>query len=211
MRALVFLFLIFQFSSYSQEKKEFYFDHLGHRITKEYFYSNKKFVEGEIKYLHLVFENDTSTTSVLHPRKVYGKLNKTDLDSLRSKLNSISESNPISYKSHIVINYFSGNYPISLKKPTGWNIYHNDYKRKLDRIIDSNMYWIYNDIEDLKFQRKKRLWVKDEEHFIKNLFFPFHIPYGNFVIIKPDGNYICFYGEYGKQSVWNVAKEIIGN
>lgn len=40
------------------------------------------------------------------------------------------------------------------------------------------------------------------------MFFKYHYPCSSFVVINSNGNYIAYYGEFGKQIVWKIAKEL---
>ena len=209
MRGII-LFLItgLSFSLFSQNKPIYYFDYDGKKISKAVF-ENSRF-QGNIFANHQIYlEADTCFYAVLNPRKLEGKLNKVEFDSLKSYLNTISyEQN--TYKNYIVINYNS-DYASGFtnNKESTWNIYDSDYLKRLKRIIKCNQFWVYKNEKDIQFYRKKKLnWIYDKYNFITELFFPYQISFGSYVIINPDGYYLCLYGEYSKHDVWEDAKQL---
>lgn len=205
---LIFILLFTISSTFSQEKKAYFFDvDLKTQLSEREFYL-KRYLDKKLINLDLHFENDTSYVAILHPRKKYGKLSLPKLDSLKTYLNSIS-SKQKELSNHIIINFIEetkDNPCAASRNYTGIHIYHNDYKKKLDKILDFDSYAVFKDKESTKGHPKRKIF--DKQLTIKKLFFNYYIPCGSFVVIKPDGRYICNYGEYGKEDVWGIAEEI---
>ena len=47
-------------------------------------------------------------------------------------------------------------------------------------------------------------WHKDPDGITEKLFFNYHYPCSSFVVISPNGNYLSYFGEFGKEYVWNA-------
>lgn len=49
-------------------------------------------------------------------------------------------------------------------------------------------------------------WKKDPEKTIERLFFEYHYPCSSFVVISKNGDYISYFGEFGKEYVWETTQ-----
>lgn len=210
--AFIIVFLVANFAS-SQNKKTYYYDVNHQEIPEELFHSKKRSGYG-YDYIHSIYiEKDTCIIALLHTRFKYGKLKISQLDSLKIHLEELTTNKKILPKDFIVINYFECNdeEPCTSKRDYSyWSVYDNNYLKKLKKIIPFSQFWVFKTKEDFEGHSKKIKKVVDENGLIKSLFFQYYIPYGSFVIINPEGNYLAFYGEYGKSSVWEIAKEMTG-
>lgn len=201
------LFLFFATSIlYSQKKKEYYFDENGHKISKDQFIKSID----HSKNIQYYTKNDTAFFAKIAIRKNYGTISPAQLDSIKKFLESESGIK-IDPSKRIVINYYSGGeWEVPSKGLSSWNIYHRDYLKKLSKISPVQNFWIYKDDENLRYNYGEKLpWYHDKDSLIEKIFFPYFFRHGSFVIIDSEGNYYSYFGEYGKDTVWNGMKEFI--
>jgi len=64
--------------------------------------------------------------------------------------------------------------------------------------------YIYKEKEGLEKYHGILTWHKDPDKTIERLFFEHHYPCNSFVVISKDGDYISFFGEFGKKYVWGA-------
>ena len=207
-KVLLILVTLSVFSSYSQEKQVRFYDINGKEITRDKFYKNKDYS----KNLDLYFENDSIQYGLLIKRMNFGKLNKIQFGNLKKYINKLSNTKIDSTK-NIVINYLSSlpKKSENSKSRATWNIFDKDYLRKLHRIAEIQQFWINSPENDnLKYFHSNTIdFISDKDKLFEKMFFPYQIYYGNYLIIKPNGLYVTYAGEYGKQSVWELTKKFI--
>lgn len=191
--------------SFCQAKKRIYYNENLEEITKSNYYEQIN----HQKNLDLQFENDTQKTFFLITRKNYGQLNDNDFNNLKKSLSSDKELN----NDLIVIVYYPGKDGCNGSKITSqWNIFHNDYLRKLNSISNNSHFWIYKDDENLKYYHPDQVkWEKDKNQLVENLFFTLHYPCFSGVVIDRSGKYISYFGEFGKNEIWELSKELKNN
>ena len=64
--------------------------------------------------------------------------------------------------------------------------------------------------KNLEYFHSNRInWVADKGEVLKNLFFEYETSYGNFIIIKPNGQYFYYLGEFGKQHVLRYTRKFL--
>ena len=189
--------------SFSQIQKKVFYNENLEEISESNFYK-KKNVQ---KNLALYFENDTLKTSLLIYRKNYGLLNDSVYKILKKSLSFDKEL----INDLIVIVYYPGKDGCNGTKSTSaWNIFDNDYLKKLNKIGSNNHFWIYKDDENLKYYHPKQVkWENDKNQVVENLFFKFHYPCFSAVIIDKTGKYISYFGEFGKDTIWELSKELM--
>ncbi|HBH47809.1 MAG TPA: hypothetical protein DDX98_04180 [Bacteroidales bacterium] len=186
----------------SQEKKIKYLNENYQEIDKDEFLNGKS----SKQYLDLYFESDTLIQCLLVRRKPIGRLNESQFNELKENL-SIKDKIEDDL---IVIIYYPGKDRCNgMERYSTWNIFDRDYLKKLKKISDISHHWIYKDDENLKYYYQKKIdWKKDNNQFIEKLFFKYHYPCFSCVVIDSKGNYIAYYGEFGKQTVWEIAEEL---
>lgn len=64
--------------------------------------------------------------------------------------------------------------------------------------------YIYKEKEGLEKYHGILTWHKDPDQTIERLFFEHHYPCSSFVVISKDGDYISFFGEFGKKYLWGA-------
>ncbi len=205
MKYIIIFCLLISSCLFSQEKKITYLNENYQKIDKTEFAKGK--YSGE--YLDLYFENDSLIECLLVRRKPIGKLNKNQLDELKK---SLSIKDEIGEKL-IVIIYYPGRDKCNYKERNStWNVFDRDYLKKLNKISDISHHWVYKNDENLKYYYPKKIvWKKDNNELIENMFFKYHYPCFSCVIIDSKGNFIANYGEFGKQTVWEISNELKKN
>jgi len=68
--------------------------------------------------------------------------------------------------------------------------------------------YIYKEKEGLEKYHGILTWHKDPDQTIERLFFEHHYPCSSFVVISKDGDYISFFGEFGKKYLWGAIDYI---
>ncbi|SFC82708.1 hypothetical protein SAMN04487987_101152 [Algibacter pectinivorans] len=203
---LFYIFLIsYSTNIFSQNTLFNFYNDEGAQITRKEFYEKRDHYETYPMY----FENDSIKFGVLFDREKYGVLKDSTFQSLKNYLNTFYPSK-INPKDIIVINFLTG-IPInelSKKDKSSWDIFHRDYLKKLNKITDISHFWISSlEKEKLKYFHSEKVdWKKDEDNFIKRLFFPHETTYGYYIIINPKGKYYYSLGEYGKNNVWSKTR-----
>tara|TARA_R100000935_G_scaffold47857_1_gene72076 strand:+ start:638 stop:1303 length:666 start_codon:yes stop_codon:yes gene_type:complete len=203
---ILYLILIISTTIYSQKKSSVYYDENDNKLTEKEFFRNKEYS----KNLDLYFENDSIQFGILVRRYQFGTLDKYTFEKLKSYLTQISEIEIDSTK-NIVINYLSS---LPEKKyntipKSTWNILDTDYLKKLYKIAEIEHFWISSPRSDnlIYYHQDDINWLKDKEDFFKNVFFPYEIKYGNYILIKPDGSYYYYLGEYSKYEIWEKSEK----
>jgi len=193
-------------NTYGQEKQKIFINENGKEIKEQTFYNAIK----SIKKRHLYFENDTLQYHVIFLKEKYGQLSKKELITLKSYLLAVS-GRKIDSTENIVINYLTASSSLNESSNYGksnWNILDRNYLRKLHKIANINQFWFHSSItENLKYYHQKRInWIVDKDNLLKRMFFPFETPYENYLLIKPNGAYYYYIGEYSKFEVWKKCR-----
>lgn len=199
----IYLIALFFNLSFSQDKKTIFYDE-NNKVVSKFEYQRRA---NHFSNLSLNFENDTLIGSILIKRKIYGKLNDSIFTTLKKMFSLENELT----KELIVIIYYPGKDRCNnaREKMSPWNIFDNDYLRKLNKIASNNHLWIYKNDEDLEyFYPKKVKWQADKDQFVEDLFFNNHYPCFSSVVLDKQGNYISYLGEFGKQVIWEIALEL---
>lgn len=203
------LFVLFTCLLNAQEKALVYYNENGKNVTQDEFRKAKNSKEN----LDIYFENDTSQIGILVTRKNYGKLDKKTFDHLKSYLTEISQKK-VDPTENLVINYLTL-YPTKdeisdySNSKSNWNILDRNYTKKLHKIANINQFFIHtpgNNTHEY-YRNEKINWIKDKNNLFNKLFFPYEILYGNFILIKPNGEYFYYLGESGKQTVWSESEK----
>ncbi len=207
-KTILILIYILSFKVCAQEVSIKFYNENGHEITKEVFINTRDYS----KNIDIYFGNDTREFGFLVKRKNYGKLTDKLHTQFRTYLNKLSGNKLDSTKS-IVINYLSA---IPRKKETGegrsrWNIFNKDYLKRLHKITDVMHFWINSpSCDNLKYHYSNKInWLSDTDKILSKLFFPYDIKYGYYVLIKPNGDYFYYLGEYGKKQVWDKVNKFL--
>lgn len=206
MKALPFLILLLlTIGAISQNKPIVYFNENGEKISEKEFLNAKDYSRN----LDLYFENETTKTGLLIPRQKFGHLDKETFSNLKLYLTQIS-GKQIDSTDNIVINYLTyrpeeenDSRPISK-----YSVLYKDYLKGLHKTANINQFWIGSGQSDLSYLEKYKVdYILDKEGIFKILFFPYEVKYGNYIFIKPDGNFYYYMGEHSKNHIWEKSEK----
>ncbi len=125
---------------------------------------------------------------------------------LEKELNQELDSNK-----PIVIIYYPGKDPCNSSgtKSREWiKSWYGHLEIGLSKIAQVKPLYIYKDYDGLKKYEGILNWKKDPKGIIEKLFFKHHYPCSSFVVISKDGKYFSRFGEFGKEYVWEVTKQM---
>lgn len=207
MKLLKYIFIILiSYACKGQTEPTVFYNESGEKITKKQFLDYKNKTEN----MGLYYNNDSIQYAILLTQKKFGKLDENTFTRLKDYLSTLSGSK-IDASKNIVINYLN-KYPEKAENKTtrtGWNVLDKDYLKKLHRIADINQYWIHSpESDNLEYYHQDRInWLADKDLFFKTTFFPYDVRYGNYILIKPNGNYYYHLSEHSKYTIWDTAKQ----
>ncbi len=78
-------------------------------------------------------------------------------------------------------------------------------EERTHQIANTKPIYIYKDSEGLEKYEGVITWHKDPQEMVENLFFEHHYPCSSFVVIAKNGDYISYFGEFGKEELWEAA------
>lgn len=202
-KQILFFLLLFNCAIIHGQEKIVKFYNVAHQeIDKKEFleYQNSQ------QYRDIYFENDSSVVGLLVRIKNLGKLNQEQFKQLNHNLDTNKKK-----EDFMVIIYYPGKDKCNgSERKSGWNVFNRDYLKNLNKIGSYSHYWIYKNDENLKYYYPKKInWTKDKNQFIEKTFFKYHFPCFSFVVIDNEGNYISKFGEFGKQEVWEISRELV--
>ncbi|HQE33754.1 MAG TPA: hypothetical protein PLO52_03425 [Flavobacterium alvei] len=191
--------------SFSQDKKELFYDYNLTEISKEKFITLKNKDNYALSY-----ENENSIKTYLAEIKTSGKLNFHLLETIKKYLVDLDPKTSFAQTNFIVINYIDNDPSIHTEGyQVPWNVFTKDISKSFKKSEKVTHFYIINpDVKDLYYYHGNKLnWKTDKDHFIKDKFFPFKLN-GGFLIIDKNGNYISYKGEYSKKDVLEKLKEM---
>lgn len=197
---LVFIFV--SFISNAQDKKTYYFDEDSNQMNRSEFLKTNN----GSNYFYQTFDIDTAYLSISFKRKNHRKLKSDQLKELVSTLEQVSKRD-IKDSEFIVINYYPGKDRCNSGKTQSSKNFTSAYLKQLNKIAPVSQFWIYKSIEETETNNNMD-WLEDKNQIVEKLFFKFHFPCFSFVVIKPNGEFISYYGEHAMQTVLDVIKEL---
>lgn len=201
-----FLILLISVEAYGQTKPIIFYNENGKEITKEKFFNSRDYS----KNLDLYFEDDSVQCGLLITRQKFGKLDKKTFTKLKTYLTELSQTQ-IDSTQNIVVNYLSAylKKEKNTKPRSSWDILDKDYLKKLHKKAHINQFWINSpESDNLEYYYQNRInWIADKENLFKKIFFPYEVRYGNYILIKPDGNFYYYLGEHSKYHIWENSKK----
>jgi hypothetical protein len=192
--------LIYSCSTTKIGNKTKYFDENNIEISKSKF--NR--IRSTNKLLDI--PGDSVNHKKLTLREKRGKItNRALLESLLEK----ETNQELDSTKPIVIIYYPGkdrcNSSGSATKESR-KIWFGQLEDGVNQVAQTKPIYIYKDKEGLEKHDGVLTWHKDPEGTIERLFFKYHYPCSSFVVISKDGNYISYFGEFGKQYVWEATQ-----
>jgi len=76
----------------------------------------------------------------------------------------------------------------------------------INQVAQTKPIYIYKDNDGLEKYDGVLTWYKDPEGTVERLFFKNHYPCSSFVVVSKNGNYISYFGEFGKEYVWEATQ-----
>tara|TARA_R110002124_G_scaffold120895_6_gene279034 strand:+ start:94103 stop:94726 length:624 start_codon:yes stop_codon:yes gene_type:complete len=175
---------------HAQEKKTYYFNEVSDRITSVEF-------KNGINYqfnLPRTVENDTAVFNLLIARQSYGQLNSEERKQFFQLLEKTT-NNKVDTSTTVIINFFHGGEGKSIKHHTR----DRPYISKTRKIKELTQFFITE--KGYFYSHRKPPVFEDAYDIIRRLFFPIHFRGGNYLIIKPDGSFYRYYGEYPQSEI----------
>ena len=109
----------------------------------------------------------------------------------------------------IVIIYYPGKDPCnssgSATKESRRN-WFGQLEDGVNQVAQTKPIYIYKDNDGLEKYDGVLTWHKDPEGTVERLFFEYHYPCSSFVVISKNGDYISYFGEFGKEYVWEATQ-----
>lgn len=137
-----------------------------------------------------------SSTSLFSQNVVKGKLSITDKKSLLAELESLNAVEIDSLKT-VVINF----YLIPERKPNGSCIDHYTSDRSYIKSLRKKSNVVQFFITEKNYAYGKPNVKEDKNNSIKELLFKDAAPCGNYIIIKPNGDFLKRIGEYRQDEI----------
>lgn len=202
---LLFLFLLlFPVHSFAQQANAKHYNEYGIELSD--FLYNKRLQEPQ--YLDLHFRRDQQEITILVPKEKVGQLAPSALKALQAYLQKIGKSS-LADNGYLVINYLS---PLASNQKkfaaSKWNVLDANFSNRLAQRDAISLFWIYdpNSKRASDYQRKYIHWIPDKERLLNRLFFPYAVPHGSFLLIKPNGAFYYHQGPYDKDYIWKQMK-----
>ncbi|MEE9362131.1 MAG: hypothetical protein V3U92_05985 [Cellulophaga sp.] len=198
---LIFGTLIYACSSTKiRNDKAKYFDENNIKISKSKFYR----IRSTNKFLDIT--GDSINHKKLTLREKRGKItNRALLESLLEK----ETNQELDSTKPLVIIYYPGkdrcNSSGSATKRSR-KTWFRQLEDGINQVVQIKPIYIYKDNDGLKKYNGVLTWHKDPEGIVERLFFENHYPCNSFVVISKDGNYISYFGEFGKEYVWEATQ-----
>lgn len=156
----------------------------------------------------LDIHGDSANHKKLILREKRGKItNRVLLESLLEK--EINQE--IDSTKPIVIIYYPGKDPCNSSTSTtkeAIQFWYRQLEDGINQIAKTKPIYIYKEKEGLEKYDGVITWHKDPEQTIEKLFFEHHYPCNSFVILSKEGDYISYFGEFGKEQVWEAIQSI---
>lgn len=197
---ILLLFLSYASTIFAQTaKKEILLDENGKQITAVEF--KKNVTPPGNKYTYTKYENDTVVYGRLVPFRSYGVLDEQVKAKIINELTQLT-GNEVDKSKTIIINYYYIE-PVKNQRPC-IDHYTSDkaYKRFIKKNEDIAQFFITTQ----GYRYKKDDVFEDKNYVIGKAVFPDEIYCGNYIIIKPNGQYYKQVGEYRQDHIPKIVK-----
>jgi len=92
------------------------------------------------------------------------------------------------------------------------NFWNKKFTKKLNKIVPCKRFEIFkehgrNDTFPDKY-KKEWNWIPDINDYILKLFFPAEALYGSVAVIRPDGTFMAYLGEYEEERVFEMVEKL---
>ena len=109
----------------------------------------------------------------------------------------------------IIIVYYPGKDPCNSggsATKASRKLWYEELEEGINQIAQTKPLYIYKESDGLNKYKGVMVWHKDPENIIEQSFFNYHYPCSSFVVISKNGNYISYFGEFGKDYVWKATR-----
>ncbi|BAO76438.1 hypothetical protein [Winogradskyella sp. PG-2] len=177
-----------------------YFDKNNVEISKSKF--NR--IRSTNKLLNV--QGDSINHRKLTLREKRGKINdRKSLELLLEKATNLE----LDSTKPIVIIYYPGKDPCNSSGSAtkeSRKIWFGQLEDGINQVAQTKPIYIYKENDGLKKYDGVLTWYKDPEGTIERLFFEHHYPCSSFVVISKNGDYMSYFGEFGKEYVWEATQ-----
>jgi hypothetical protein len=145
--------------------------------------------------LALSFQEGRATITRLVKREKTGHLQQDSLQQLFQAIKTATGHSPANKL--LIINY-ADTCPIQDPRSTNTAATkerHEAYRSGIAKIQNSAQFYIHSD-QSKNHCNNLLNWIPDPGSVVQRSFFEYNYPYGGYVIIRPDGRYYAYYGEY---------------
>ena len=151
-------------------------------------------------------QGDSINHRKLTSREKRGKINdRKSLELLLEKATNLE----LDSTKPIVIIYYPGKDPCNSSGSAtkeSRKIWFGQLEDGINQVAQTKPVYIYKDNDGLKKYDGILTWHKDPNGTIERLFFEYHYPCSSFVVISKNGDYISYFGEFGKEYVWEATQ-----
>ncbi len=208
MRNLTALFILLLFSTVSVGQEIHFFDVQGNRITKEQFEKQRDI---EVN-LGLSFQKGKITETRLVPRFQTGIIKEETRNTIL--LNLQEEIGQVVSKTELlIITYHQGK---DRCNSSGGSTYLWEMKKTISqrrrqiKILGlTSEYYLYASPEGIRSFYSLMDWQPDKGLLVEKTFFKYKYPCKSFVLIKPNGEYYAYFGEFSRDHMINQAKAML--
>jgi len=208
MRNLPGLFILLLCSVISFGQEIHFYDVDGIRITKEQFEKQR---DTRVN-VRLSFQKGKNIETRLFPRSKTGFISQEIRNKIILNLENVT-GKVVSPSEMVIINYYQGKDACnsSGSGESRWEMKKAlaGYRRKIHSLGQTSQYYMYASKDGIKESYGLVERFYDLDLLVEKTFFQYKYPCGSFVIIKPDGKYIAYFGEYGRDQVIIEAKNLL--
>jgi hypothetical protein len=185
-----------------------FYDVHGNRINKEQFEKQR---DSRIN-VPLSFQKGKIIETRLFPRSKTGTISQEIRNEILSNLQKVT-GEVLNQSEMTIINYHHGkdacNSSGSMLNVWDLKSAIAKYRRQIQRIGQTTQYYLYASQDGIKDSYGLIERHPDLDLLVEKTFFQYKYPCGSFVIIKPDGRYIAYFGEYSWNQVIKEAKKLM--
>ncbi len=202
----IFILLLCSVISFGQEIH--FYDVNGNRITKEQFEKQR---DTRVN-VPLSFQKGKITETRLFLRSKTGVINQEIRNKIISNLQE-EIGKEINRSEMIIINYYQGKDLCNSSGSVGsyWDMKEAQaqYQRQIKQLGQTSQYYLYASPEGLKDSYGLIDRYPDKDLLVEKTFFKYKYPCSSYVIIKPDGEYYAYFGEYMREHLIKEAKKLL--
>ncbi|MDT0553808.1 hypothetical protein [Urechidicola vernalis] len=197
---------LFFVSSFSQKKEIKYFDEFRQEINKRQF---KKLIDYK-NTIDIYIERDSLTLGLIVKRNNFGKLSSRNNNAFRRYLSEVATT-PINENEKIVISYLYEEAELkTTQQKSTWNVLSANFLKRLHETSPNVRQFYIVSPKNSKldyFGAPEIPWIIDADFNVERLFFDKPINSGIYILLKPNGLYYFYVGEYGDFMVLENASK----